>query len=49
MNDIISWYAVHPWVLIPTAYLVMSLVAFAAYAMDKRAAKLHAQWGRRLQ
>lgn len=39
MNGIISWYAAHPWVLIPTAYLVMSLVAFAAYAMDKRAAK----------
>ncbi len=39
MNGIISWCAAHPWVLIPTAYLVMSLVAFAAYAMDKRAAK----------
>ena len=39
MKDIISWCVAHPWVLIPTAYLVMSLVAFAAYAMDKRAAK----------
>ena len=39
MNGIISWYAAHPWVLIPTTYLVMSFVAFAAYAMDKRAAK----------
>ena len=39
MNGIISWYAAHPWVLIPTAYLFMSLVAFAAYAVDKRAAK----------
>jgi uncharacterized membrane protein YsdA (DUF1294 family) len=39
MNDIISWSAAHPWALIPTAYLVMSLVAFVAYAMDKRAAK----------
>ena len=39
MNGIISWYAAHPWALIPTAYLVMSLVAFAAYAADKRAAK----------
>ena len=39
MNDIISWSAAQPWALIPTAYLVMSLVAFVAYAMDKRAAK----------
>ena len=39
MNGIISWYAAHPWALIPTAYLVMSLVAFAAYAVDKSAAK----------
>ena len=39
MNDIIFWYAAHPWVLIPTAYLVMSLVAYVAYAMDKSAAK----------
>ena len=39
MNDIISWSAAHPWAFIPTAYLVMSLVTFAVYAADKRAAK----------
>ena len=39
MNGIFSWYTAHAWALIPTTYLVMSLVAFAAYAMDKRAAK----------
>ena len=39
MNSIFSWSAAHPWALMPTAYLVMSLVAFAAYAVDKSAAK----------
>lgn len=40
---IISWYQAHPWTLIPTAYLVMSLVAFIAYALDKRAA-VRGEW-----
>ena len=34
-----SFYGDHPWILIPTAYLLMSLVAFIAYALDKRAAR----------
>lgn len=38
MNTILSLYQAHPWALVPTAYLVMSLVTFVAYAIDKRAA-----------
>ena len=38
MNGVLSWYVAHPWALIPTVYLVMSLVTFIAYAADKRAA-----------
>ena len=43
MNGVLSWYAAHPWALIPTVYLVMSLVAFIAYAVDKSAA-VHGEW-----
>ena len=39
MNAVLSFYGDHPWILIPTAYLLMSLVAFIAYALDKRAAR----------
>ncbi|MBR6735175.1 MAG: DUF1294 domain-containing protein [Kiritimatiellae bacterium] len=39
MNIVISFYLAHPWALIPTVYLIMSFVAFVAYAVDKRAAK----------
>ena len=38
MNGIVSWCAAHPWVLIPTAYLVMSLVALVSLARDEGAA-----------
>ena len=38
MNAILSWYVEHPWAMIPTVYLVMSLFAFIVYASDKRAA-----------
>ena len=43
MNGVLSWYAARPWALIPTVYLVMSLVTFIAYAVDKRAA-VHGEW-----
>lgn len=38
MDDVLSWYVAHPWALIPMVYLMMSLVTFIAYAVDKRAA-----------
>ena len=38
MKEIFSWYAEHPWAMIPTVYLVMSLFTFIAYASDKRVA-----------
>ena len=30
MNGVLSWYTAHPWALIPTVYLVMSLVTFVS-------------------
>ena len=39
MTTILSWCRAHPWMLIPAVYFVMSLVAFVAYAVDKRAAR----------
>ncbi len=43
MKNILSWYADHSWALMPTAYFVMSLVTFIAYAVDKRAA-VRGEW-----
>ena len=39
MKDLVLWYQKYPWMVIPTAYFVMSFVAFIAYAIDKRAAR----------
>ena len=30
----------HPWAIIPAVYTVVSLVAFASFVLDKRAARL---------
>lgn len=43
MNNILSWYVEHPFAMIPTVYLIMSLFAFIAYASDKRAA-VRGEW-----
>ncbi len=43
MNNILSWYVEHPFAMIPTVYLIMSLFAFITYASDKRAA-VRGEW-----